>query len=719
MKREVTFLLQVIFLTIFLNRQVQGANTFTDKDSSITTVQDSARAINDKTGGNKIKVRSEIFTLENNRVARFAISKKIPTPDVVKDSVSVFNTTVVDKKTLLRLENLTMENNKTTNTNIAQISIQSSKAKSTNVRFSGFARSLFQYRVMSSYYAGTMPKSLTLNGVDVKDGTIIPMGTNNLGYPEPMLYLKMEANPSPQTSILIDYYFDNQLIGSNTTGKISTLYRMLQFAANTRTSVGTFKLIAGGGVNYYKLSPFTLWGNEYRDDMFERYPWEPEAEGGSAYSRYERYYNTQNISRDARWGNTGTQGFILEGSSLPGGFSVKLLYGKADNSGAFSGFQTQAPRNMVSGRVDKTFGRFGKNKFGINIFNQFGYVNSLAQGQLSQKIYTGDLRLNFKGVNIFSEMGLGAYQDPLYKFGWGKAVNVQAEFDKSVFKIPGMLQFYYINKSVINVNSSVMNSSHPNLQAAYGVGDSYTITTYQGILSEFGMLTNNRTGGYLKLFDSFLKNKKLKIILSTGASREIEHLDNQVTLYHRVNGFPRSRFTYFQNNVGPYNRIMSIYRRTFEHFTITDPNNYIKGFNILDLTIKYKFKIIGRDLIFINYVTYNSVQNGLSVIPKFTNKAYFRQAYEELMSFYKLMPKLSLVGFFGIERILGNQLTDAAPNGKNVNQTGIGYGAGFDYDFSPRAGFHMRHRWLSQQDKNFVLDKFKGQETSLEIKIFF
>jgi hypothetical protein len=603
--------------------------------------------------------------------------------------------------------------------NLAGLQLGQAGNKGTVIRFSGYIRAFVQDRVMQQAYAGTMPKLLTLNGVDVKDQTIIKMGANNMGYPEPFLYLRAAANPSPNTSFLIDYYFDNQMIGSDTSGRISTLYRMLQFQATTRTGIGTFKLIAGGGVNYYRLSPFTLWGIEYRDDMFERYPWEPEAENGTSFSRYERYYNTQNIPRDARWGNTGTQGFILEASNLPAGFGATVLYGKVDNSGAFAGFQTQAPRNMISGRVDKIFGSLGKHKFGFNVFDQFGYITSIGTGALTQKIYTGDLRLNFRGVNFFTEMGAGQYVDPLYNFGWGKAINVQADFDKSLTKIPAILQFYYIDKSVINVNSGVINTSHPNLQAAYGVGDSYTITTYEGVAPEFGLLTNNRTGAYLKIFDSFLKSKKLKVILNTGASQEIEHLNNQVTLYHRANAFTRSRFTYFQNYVGPYNRLMSIYRRTFEHFNITSTAPYNKAFNVLDLTLKYRLRIVGRDLLLSNYVTYNSVQNGFSPIPKFNDGAYFRQVYEEIMAFYRLLPRVTLVGFVGLERIKGNQETDLAPNGKPVDQTATGYGVGFDYDYAARAGFYFRHRWFSQKDPNFTLDRFKGQETSMEMKIFF
>ncbi|MBX9851262.1 MAG: hypothetical protein K2X86_05820 [Cytophagaceae bacterium] len=637
--------------------------------------------------------KSDLDSLNN------AKSQKL---DKSEDSLSL------KKRIIIQKEKLSSVGDK-----ISLVNIKPSN-KGIPIQFSGYARAFLQYRLMDKYYAGVNPRDISFNGVDVKDGIIYQTGTNNIGYPEPLIYLRAQATPTPNTSFLVDFFFDNQLLGSNSTGRVISNYRNLQFVANTRNSVGNFKLIAGGGVNWYRLSPFTLWNYEYRDDLFERYPWEPEE---ASFYRYERYYTTQNIPRDIRWGNTGTQGFILEASNLPAGFGAKVLYGKTDNSGSFSGFLTSAPRNMFTGRIEKSFGALGKHKAGINYFDQFGFIDNLGEEKVTQTIITGDLRLNFKGVNLFSEFGIGGYKDRFYDYGWGTAINIQGEFDRTLTKIPATLQFYYIDKSVINVNSLVLNTSHPNLQQIYGSGESYTITTYQGSVPEFGQLTNNRTGGYLKVFESVKRN--LKFILGTGVSKEIDHLNDRVTLYHRVNGFPRSRFIYFQNNVGPYSRIMSIFRRTFEHFNITDTSDFKKAFNVVDLTLKYKMKFWKRDLILSNYITYNSVQGRLSAIPVFSQNAYYRQFYEEIIGFYRLFPKINMVGFFGIEKIIGNNRTEFAPNGKPVDQTGIGYGIGFDYEYAPRAGFYVRHRWFSQEDKNFVLDRFKGQETSFEVKIFF
>ena len=57
--------------------------------------------------------------------------------------------------------------------------------------------------------------------------------------------------------------------------------------------------------------------------------------------------------------------------------------------------------------------------------------------------------------------------------------------------------------------------------------------------------------------------------------------------------------------------------------------------------------------------------------------------------------------------------------GKPRNQFGTGFGIGIDYDFASTAGIYFRHRWFDHKDSNFKLDRFKGQESSVELKIFF
>ncbi len=208
--------------------------------------------------------------------------------------------------------------------------------------------------------------------------------------------------------------------------------------------------------------------------------------------------------------------------------------------------------------------------------------------------------------------------------------------------------------------------------------------------------------------------------MGTGISGEIKNLSDTISIQHRVNAFSRSRFRAWYQAGGPYGRIKSVWMRTYENIAITDSViDYKKGFNGLDLVLKYKFRLFNRNLILLSFSNYNSIQEGISPIPVFSDKAFVRTFYEEFSAYYQLSPKYSLVGFFGIERAKANKRTTLAINNEAMDQTGHAYGFGIDYDFADNAGIYMRHRWMDHEDKNFQLDVFKGQETTLELKLFF
>lgn len=639
----------------------------------------------------------------------------------------------------------------------------------TSLGYSGYIRSYNQYRHLPVRYKAqpAAENLITVNGLDVVSNAYT-------GYQEPLFLVRLEGSPTVNTNFKLEYAFDHQMTGlfnesydainsgpASTGTRRAMLYRILQFQAGANTKIGNFKLIAGGGVNWYRLSPFTMWNYEYRDDMFERYPWEPE---GGAWGRYNKFYGDQNIARDARWGNTGTQGFILEAKNLPKGLNVSLLYGKTDNSGGFQSYLSRTPKNMASGRIDRNF---GKHKIGVNYFSQFGYVNPVDKhGRVRQQIVTADGRLNFNNFRIFIEGGIGRYQDSIISktrhigdstytnpnisgkyevrgtnYNWAPAINLNLETTKELTFIPLSLQLFYVDKSVVNVNSAALNSANPRAVADLdNVGSPSIVTFFPGAVTDIGQVTNNRMGAYLKHEDSY---GKLKVTMALGASQELENMFDSVSFWHRNNSFTRSRFAYFQNYLGPYGRITSLFRRTYEVIGITDTGkDYKKGYNTLDFSFKYKFNFLKRELILANYNNYNSIQRGARVLPEFSDKAFLRTFYEELMVFYALHPKITLIGFVSLERVWGNMDTELAddngdkiidrtsgsdsygqiikdPNGKTINQWGEGYGLGLDYDFSGRAGLYLRHRWFNHSDKNFTLDKFRGMESTVELKIFF
>jgi hypothetical protein len=612
------------------------------------------------------------------------------------------------------------------------------------IRFSGYVRGFFQYRDMNKYYQDMYggPNNITVNGVN-------NVGSNlQNGYPEPFLMLQADANPTARTSVTVQYYLDNQMTGQRSdSGRQALLYRLFNFKGNIYSNFGTFSLTAGGGVNWARMSPFTLGNNIqfYRQDLFERLPWQYY---GSSAARYSSNYTDENVAVDTRWSRAGTQGFMLEGSGLPAGFGFMALYGKTDNSGGFRSYvqTSNSPiKNFLAGRLYNNY--FG-HEIGINYFSQFGYTNAYQLKPEQQRILTMDFKLKPRNLDIYLEVGAGSYRSPDYKEKWTPTANLQVQVDKKVIGMPFSVQLYEVGSSVVNINSDVMNSSIPYVQPSYPIQGttnslfgSSDITTFPGIMTEVGQLTNNRKGLNIKGNTSI---GNLKIAFGYSVNQEIENKYgsdpryNVVQFNHRLNAFTRSRFAYYTSGNGPYASITNIYRRTFETVQITDVNpNYLKSFNAVDLTLKYKINLFKKELILVNYTTYSTAQDHLSAVPLTDNSAFVRYFYEEFNAFYPLHKKVTLVGQFGVETMKGGDRTSMVDNqgnlitntdgsfaakpvgGKARDQLGTGIGLGVDYDFSERAGLFFRHRFFHHKDKNFTKDEFQGQESSVELKIFF
>lgn len=700
------------------------------------------------------------------------------------------------------------------------------KKKPIELRFSGYARMWGFYRNMYEFYPSIRPGSSNPDDL-FKEWPTLPVNLSlSDGYQEPLALIRIEGNPSLKTWFQMEYYFDHRVgrrlnsiynsINSDTNGRSATVYRIFQFTGGTHTKIGTFKLTAGGGVNWFKLSPFTLWQFQNRDDLFERYPWEPE---GSDYARYNSYYSQGDIPRDQRWGNQGTQGFIIEATGLPRNFSAAIIYGKNQNSGGFvsggvggstGAFANQPAQNMFAGKIGKNI---STHKFGFNWFNQYGYrpnspdqstyLNAnldrlvikgdssykLEQNRMSQLILTTDARLNFDNFKIFAELGFGSFLSPEYNQGtpdktqnavlhylskpwlanddaaktyrykrsWDPALFLEMELDRKVLRVPLKVALYHIGTQLVNNTSVVQNTSIENFRASPTQGNANIINYFQGMVTEINQYANNRQG--VNIMTGF-NVKRLKVSIDYANAQEITNLYNDnksgfgrdnspnsagtftngITFQHRVNQISRSRFGYFERYLGPYSRVMNIYRRTYENIQITDTDvNYKKAFSTMDLTLKYKFSLLGREMILSNYINYNSVQDKVTPIPVFSDQAFLRQFYQEFMAFYNIHPKVTVIGFVGFERALGNMRTELADangnlitvdgkekskpvfnaNGKPINQTGRGAGVGIDYQFNKRSSLNIRSRWFDHIDKNFVRDRFKGHEIETELKIFF
>ncbi|MBX9853061.1 MAG: hypothetical protein K2X86_15065 [Cytophagaceae bacterium] len=604
---------------------------------------------------------------------------------------------------------------------------QNKKPKFTDIKVGGYFRSFVTYRnIQKNYITGgpLTPKTIMINGLYPDN----PLGNGMVtGYREPLIMLLLTGKPTANTSFEVDFVIDNQMTGQifnsdpNAPGAIGfpkriQSYRWLNLGGSILTDVGKFDFKTGG-VLYFSMSPATLWNYEYRDDMFERYPWEWQT---VSFRRYKGFYEDKNIARDSRWGSGSIQGITLVGTQLPFRTGFRFAYGKTNSTGGFQSFQGNNNQDMTALQLNK---KFSSHVASVNLYQSRvirwpqSYSRNFKNVQQEQ-IVTGELNLNFKGLSLYTEAGTGSISNPVDSVRrWDPLVNVKASAGKEIFPVPVNLQYFHIGSNIVNLNSSIMNTSNRNIQPQFGQQMLYNTTTFEGAVAEFGQLTNNRQGINLS---TGIDIKKLKFVLALSSQQELENKFNTITYQHRLNGIVRSQFVFYRNMQGPYGRLLNAWRRSWEKATITDVNpDYKKGFNLIDFSAKYKTSFLGRDIIFSNFINYNSVQDKLSPIALFDDKAFIRSFYEEFMIFYNIQPKLTVVGLVGAERVLGNDRTDLAPNGKPIDQTGLGYGVGLDIDISPTAGLYLRQRWYSFEDKNFTLDEFKGFDTNVELKIFF
>ncbi len=697
-------------------------------------------------------------------------------------------------------------------------------ASGLGLRFSGYARIFTLYRAMAdgNFYQDS-------DNINNSKGLTLPVNLSlDDGSTQPLLMLRIEGNPTAKTSFQIEASLNNYLLGNHTgipdetdQGRWANIFAGFWLKGATVTDYGRFELTAGAGSIWEKMSPMTLWNFQYRDDMFERYPWDP---AGLNWRRYEWYYNTGDIPRDQRWGNRGMQGFVLNATDLPLGLEAKLLYGKTRDSGGDQNWSNGIPQSMLGARVSRQFGRLN---VGGNYYNSFGFdeTQSITRDNYStiygsllsdedaaktftienynrnaQTVITGDASLNTNFARFYGEFGAGSYLSRTYydwtmfegaedgqvfdgfKRQWSPLAYMEAAIKKPLLRGRWKVAGYAIGQHAVNNQSTFLNSSIEEVLKGANTSNyegeaKWNNIFYDGMITEIGQLTNNRWGaemthkrehGKLIVEASWAMNQEVvnhgtterkedmlngifgksytapdqSNILESSGNYYLDGTRNVISFSHIVNQYQRSRFSYNQRFNGPNQRLLYDYRRTWQNVAILDTVvDYRKSFNTLELSLKYKVNFLGRGLIITGFGRANSVGDRLSPIPSFNaqgDHTFLTQWYEELMLFYNIHRKVTLIGLVATEQVRGNNErteqwdpdTDApavdangkpilVDGGKAIKQNGLGLGIGLDYDFANNACLDVRYRWYKHEDKHFTNDKFQGQEVTCELKIFF
>jgi hypothetical protein len=578
-----------------------------------------------------------------------------------------------------------------------------------NLGFSGTVDFVSFYRNMSIAYPDMSSPMKDLEFTPYPGGNQY----NANFYRQPLLNLFISGSPSRGTSFAIEYAMSHFYTGlASDSSKKLNVQNVLQFHGNVNTSYGSFMLTAGGGAMNYSMSPFTMYNKDFREPMFEKLPWDWYTDASKKYNDLFNYSSTSNTSYLT---NTATQGFILEGTNIPGNIGFSAFYGRSSFTTIPDRVDKGYPVEIFAGRLNK--GNDSTGKIGINYYNLFGYTDRVKRIHDSREILTADFLVKNSKYKVYAEAGVGSVHNPASSGELGAAFSVGFNLYNTKRGLPIYVQAYSVDVNVAALESAVLNANASVMQGGYGTDPKYNNGYYPAFLQEVGMMSNNRNGVILKIDKVF---DKFRIELGNAVSQEKQNIFQGVSFGQMVNAFSRSRFTPWTQGAGPYGRINNRFRRSFETLAITDTGAYLKAFNAADLTLKVKLRLFKREVILSNYCFAGSVGKTISIIPVFNESSFIRTFFEEFSAYFPLRRNIMLIGFYSIQTNKGNNQTQlSTENGKPIDQIGTGYGFGIDYDFASNAGLFLRQRWMEQTDSNFSADRFKGTETMLELKVFF
>ena len=572
-----------------------------------------------------------------------------------------------------------------------------------NISVSGFYRFLGAYSNMEKQYAPT-------NLADFNPKQRVFLGDDSQ---IPQLMLNIAGRPSKTTSFSTDLYLWTPLTGSST-DYVKGLNLGVNLTGSHSTKYGTFS-VKTGGIHWYTLSPFTFAANTgyNRFSIFERNPWDPTT--ANVLDRYKKFYTNGALSQDVRWGQQAFHGFILDGIRLPKDFSFAFMYGKSQ----FNGGTLPTPNSLTAGKIRKNF---KENFVSINAISSRTFKDSLARLSLGFNLITSEFLFKHKNISFLGELGLGNYFSPTTIGKYGEAIDLKLQFSPKLLSFPLEVRYFQISPHVINNNGVFFNTSIQEYNDNFGTveneGSQVSLIPFASSLVSIGQLTNNRRGVIL---NADFSNKKNKLTIGYSASSEIIGLSDKISYGHPANNLALSRFWRwgFPANVGPYNNLNKIYRGVYEIVQITDSIS-AKGFNSIEVNYKRDFKIFGREILFFYLGAFHNVQRNFSPLPRYSKASYLQSYNQQLEFYYLLFPKVVLSNYFGFDRIIANEHTKLSEVSlKPKDQTGKSYAIGLDFLLAKNTGLYIRHRWMNYEDRNFSLDRYKGTETTVELKIFF
>lgn len=434
------------------------------------------------------------------------------------------------------------------------------------------------------------------------------------------------------------------------------------------------------------------------------------------------------------------------------GSRIKLMAGKAEK---FDEFYDKLFLYEYAARWTYPFevtGLFSNSDVSLNFFhtsNDKGEIQTLApigrsdfpqivpDGYVQTAlILGGDFKLKIiDKIKLAGEFETSEYHGKLPK-------NVNAGFARrgnAMYGIVGAdiepvkleVKYTLIEPDYVATASAVLDTSEPTLTPDV----KFIRTTYAG---DPTMLWNNV--GRLSVFGNVSIPNGF-ILLNYGTSRQIEATGRQIyserfLIGNRLNGaiywhtffsnygYPESTSLYHgfnnynANGAGVHTMITDKWLTNKERITsnYSGPDETIKYFNNASVELRYQLnKLLGLENNFFiqGYAEIASLSNKADLIVDFSSNMLLSQQILSGFVVYNLTRKINIMVMWGLERWL-TALCDIP-----VDYTDTAYGAGFDYDFSPRTAIFLRAKRFFHDDKYIPANKFDGWQLYMELKNFF
>ena len=609
--------------------------------------------------------------------------------------------------------------------NVFSSNIKSLKSNSNSISFTGSYRFLGFLRNQKEVFPNNNGKTL-----------VILSGDN---FREPILLLKLKGITKDNISFGADFMINSVYKGPSLENtKSLTLNLGLNLRTSFSTKFGKFNF-SSGGVNWYRQSRLTVWGNRAfnRRSIYDRTP--QTALTKTANFRYEKYFKDGLIDQGDRYGSRAFQGLFFNGQNLPFNLSFKGVLGKSSFNRSIFSYS-----DNFTGCFRITKKDLNNLSISYNYLNSFASLDTVSNDMKKYNIHTIELSKKWKKIIFKMETGIGNYSSPNYNLNYGEALILNIKTVKSI-QLPFEVQLYRISPQFINLTGNLFNTSvlevFPNIS---GIGTTVR-TPFSSPMVDLGSHTNNRQGISLNAEHSF---GKLKINGGLGVFAEIDTSEASLSYRYNVNSQTLSRLYLFAQNWGPYNSLNSTYRGIFEEVSISDTNslgkpNFKKFFNTLELQAKYKNSIRNHKYYIFSLTRLNSCQKRINFLPQYNLQSIISQFSQEFDFSLELNSNTILILSYGIERVIGSSVTglgdqDLQLGGNSINilletlgikkfnsnnfsrnQRNRLFGVGIDHHIGENAMLFLRQNFYSYNDPNFVLNNLKGTETMLELKLLF